>query len=124
MKDGRQYMAFGTPGGDRQDQWTLQFFLNHLEFGMNVQEALDAPTVHTSHFPGSFWPHTVKPGEVSVEPRIPDDVVMGLKMKGHRVVMSRPWSHGRCLAIRYDPDTGVMFGGASPRTGEPYALGW
>jgi len=124
MKDGQQYMVFGTPGGDRQDQWTLQFFLNHVEFGMNVQEALDAPTVHTSHFPGSFWPHNVRPGEVSVEPRIPDDVVSGLKEKGHRVVMSRPWSHGRCLAIRYDPDTGVMFGGASPRTGEPYALGW
>ena len=124
MKDGRQYMAFGTPGGDRQDQWTLQFFLNHVEFEMNVQEALDAPTVHTSSFPASFWPHAVKPGEVSAEPRIPGDVVSGLKEKGHRVVMSSPWSHGRCLAIRYDPDTGVMFGGASPRTGEPYALGW
>jgi gamma-glutamyltranspeptidase/glutathione hydrolase len=124
LRDGRQYMAFGTPGGDRQDQWTLQFFLNHVEFGMNVQEALDAPTVHTNHFPGSFWPHTVKPGEVAVEPRIPGDVVKGLEEKGHRIVMSRPWSHGRCLAIRICPDLGVMFGGASPRTGEPYALGW
>jgi gamma-glutamyltranspeptidase/glutathione hydrolase len=124
LKDGRQYMAFGTPGGDRQDQWTLQFFLNHVEFGMNVQEALDAPTVHSNHFPGSFWPHTVKPGEVAVEPRIPGDVVKGLEKKGHRIAMSRPWSHGRCLAIRIDPDTGVMYGGASPRTGEPYALGW
>jgi gamma-glutamyltranspeptidase/glutathione hydrolase len=124
LRDGRQYMAFGTPGGDRQDQWTLQFFLNHVEFGMNVQEALDAPTVHTNHFPGSFWPHTVKPGKVAVEPRIPDDVVKGLEEKGHRIAMSRPWSHGRCLAIRICPDTGVMYGGASPRTGEPYALGW
>jgi len=124
LKDGRQYMAFGTPGGDRQDQWTLQFFLNHVEFGMNVQEALDAPTVHTNHFPGSFWPHTVKPGEVAVEPRIPGDVVKGLEEKGHRIAMSSPWSHGRCLAIRICPDTGVMYGGASPRTGEPYALGW
>ena len=124
LKEGRQYMVFGTPGGDRQDQWTLQFFLNHLEFGMNVQEALDAPTVHSNHFPASFWPHTVKPGEVAVEPRIPGDVVRGLETRGHRVSMSRPWSHGRCLAIRIDPDTGVMYGGASPRTGEPYALGW
>ncbi len=124
LKDGRQYMAFGTPGGDRQDQWTLQFFLNHVEFGMNVQEALDAPTVHTNHVPGSFWPHAVKPGEAAVESRIPDDVIKGLKEKGHRIAMSGPWSHGRCLAIRYDADTGVMFGGASPRTGEPYALGW
>jgi len=124
LRDGRQYMAFGTPGGDRQDQWTLQFFLNHVEFGMNVQMALDAPTVHTNHFPASFWPHTVKPGEVAVEPRVPGDVIKGLEEKGHRIVVSRPWSHGRCLAIRIDPDTGVMYGGASPRTGEPYALGW
>lgn len=124
MKDGRPYMVFGTPGGDKQDQWTLQFFLNHVIFGMNVQEALDAPTVHTSHFPASFWPHTVRPGEVSLEPRIPEKVRQGLRNLGHKVVVSKPWSHGRCLAIRYDPDTGVMFGGASPRTGEPYALGW
>ncbi|MBN2335671.1 gamma-glutamyltransferase family protein [Candidatus Bathyarchaeota archaeon] len=124
MKDGRQYMVFGTPGGDRQDQWTLQFFLNHVEFGMNVQEALDAPTAHTASFPASFWPHSVRPGEVCLEPRIPAEVADGLRRKGHRVVISKPWSHGRCLAIRYDPDTGVMYGGASPRTGEPYAIGW
>lgn len=124
MKDGRPYMVFGTPGGDRQDQWTLQFFLNHVEFGMNVQEALDAPTVHSNHFPASFWPHAAKPGEVNVEPRIGTEVAEGLRSLGHRVVFSEPWSHGRCLAIRYDPDSGVMYGGASPRTGEPYAMGW
>jgi gamma-glutamyltranspeptidase/glutathione hydrolase len=123
-KDSAQYMVFGTPGGDKQDQWTLQFFLNHHEFKMNIQEALDAPTVHTNHFPGSFWPHTVRPGEVNLEPRISSEVVNGLVRKGHKVIISKPWSHGRCLAIRYDPETGVMYGGASPRTGEPYALGW
>lgn len=123
-EDGAPYMVFGTPGGDKQDQWTLQFFLNCFEFGMNVQEALDAPTAHTSHFSASFWPHSVRPGEVSLEPRIPSEVVTGLKSKGHKVVISKPWSHGRCLAIRYDHKTGLMSGGASPRTGEPYALGW
>jgi gamma-glutamyltranspeptidase/glutathione hydrolase len=122
--EGKPYMVFGTPGGDKQDQWTLQFFLNYLEFGMNIQEALDAPTIHSNHFPTSFWPHLVRPGEVSVEPRISDDVITGLRKKGHRIVISEPWSHGRCLAIRYDQDTEVMFGGASPRTGDPYALGW
>jgi gamma-glutamyltranspeptidase/glutathione hydrolase len=124
LRDGRPYMVFGTPGGDQQDQWTLQLFLNHVEFGMNVQEAIDAQTVHTSSFPGSFWPHAVRPGEVSVEPGIPAAVVEALKKKGHRVVMSRPWSHGRCLAIRFDAETGVIHGGASPRTGNPYAMGW
>ena len=123
-QNGEPYMVFGTPGGDKQDQWTLQFFLNYKLFGMTVQEALDAPTVHTSHFPASFWPHPVRPGEVSLEPRIPDSVVTGLTQKGHKVKISKPWSHGRCLAIRYDPRTDLMSGGASPRTGEPYALGW
>jgi gamma-glutamyltranspeptidase/glutathione hydrolase len=123
-KDGEQYMVFGTPGGDKQDQWTLQFLLNYTVFDMNIQEALDAPTVHTSHFPGSFWPHSVRPGEVNVEPRIPEKVLDGLSKKGHKVVISSPWSHGRCSAIRYDPASGMMFGGASPRTGEPYAIGW
>jgi gamma-glutamyltranspeptidase/glutathione hydrolase len=123
-KNYEQYMVFGTPGGDKQDQWTLQFFLNHVDFKMNVQEALDAPTVHTSHFPASFWPHSVRPGEIYLEPQIPSEVIKGLKAKGHKIVISKPWSHGRCLAIRYDPRSKVMYGGASPRTGEPYALGW
>ena len=124
LRDGEPYMVFGTPGGDQQDQWTLQLFLNHVEFGMNVQEAIDAPTVHTSSFPGSFWPHAARPGEVSVEPGVPEPVVEGLRKRGHRIVISKPWSHGRCLAIRYDAETRVIHGGASPRTGEPYAIGW
>jgi len=123
-QEGNPYMVFGTPGGDKQDQWTLQFFLNYVVFGMNVQEALDAPTAHTSHFPASFWPHPVRPGEISIEPRIPEKVAAGLSRRGHKVKISKPWSHGRCLAIRYDPVSGLISGGASPRTGEPYAIGW
>jgi len=124
MRAGEPFMVFGTPGGDRQDQWSLQFFLNHIDFGMNVQQALDQPTVHSNHFPGSFWPHAAFPGRVYAEPRIPSDTIEGLREKGHEVIVSPPWSHGRCLAIRYDPETGVMYGGASPRTGAPYAIGW
>ncbi len=124
MKDGAPYMVFGTPGGDCQDQWSLQFFINHVDFGMNVQLALDQPTVHIRHMPASFWPHAAQPGRVFVEPRISKEVVEGLKAKGHEIVMSEPWSHGRCLSIRYDHETGMIYGGASPRTGEPYAIGW
>ena len=124
MKEKNPYMVFGTPGGDKQDQWTLQFFLNHIDFGMNVQLSLDQPTVHISHVPGSFWPHATYPGRVHVEPRISKEVRNGLVEKGHEVVVSNPWSHGRCLAIRYDPDTGIMFGGASPRRAESQAIGW
>ncbi|UCD44921.1 MAG: gamma-glutamyltransferase, partial [Candidatus Bathyarchaeota archaeon] len=124
IRDGAPYMVFGTPGGDCQDQWSLQSFVNHVDFGMNVQLALDQPTVHIRHMPASFWPHTAQPGRVFVEPRIPKEVVAGLKAKGHEIVMSEPWSHGRCLSIRYDHETGMIYGGASPRTGEPYAIGW
>jgi gamma-glutamyltranspeptidase/glutathione hydrolase len=124
MRNGRPYMVFGTPGGDRQDQWTLQFFLNHIDFEMSVQLALDQPTVHINHVPGSFWPHAAYPGRVHIEPRIPIKVREKLTELGHEVVVSDPWSHGRCLAIRYDPESGVMFGGASPRRAETQALGW
>jgi gamma-glutamyltranspeptidase/glutathione hydrolase len=124
MRDGEPYMVYGTPGGDGQDQWTSQFFLNYVDFGMDIQLALDQPSVHTNHFTGSFWPKMVRPCELRVEPPILESVVEGLCAKGHRVVVDKPWSHGRCLAIRFDPQTGVKYGGASPRTGDSYALGW
>jgi len=123
-RDGAPYMAFGTPGGDQQEQWTIQLFLNHVEFGMDLQEALDAPTVHTTHFPGSFHPHDAHPGEIHVEDRISSNVRDGLAARGHRVVVSGGWSHGRCLAIRYDQENGIIYGAASPRTQTPYAMGW
>jgi len=124
MKEGGPYMTFGTPGGDQQDQWTLQFFLNHADFGMDIQLALDKPTVHSTHFPGSFWPHAAHPGIMHVEPGVSEQVILGLKKKGHKVTVDEPWSHGRCLAIRRDADTGVIFGGASPRGMKAYAIGW
>jgi gamma-glutamyltranspeptidase/glutathione hydrolase len=124
MREGKPFMTFGTPGGDNQDQWTLQFFLNYVDFEMNLQEALDAPTIHINHFPGSFWPHRVKPGEVAAEPRIPENTLKTLEEKGHKIILSKSWSHGRCLALRYKPETGVIYGGASPRTGDAYVIGW
>jgi gamma-glutamyltranspeptidase/glutathione hydrolase len=124
MKEGEPYMVYGTPGGDGQDQWTSQFFLNYVDFNMDIQLALEKPTVHTNHFTGSFWPKMVRPGELRVEPTIPETVLSGLREKGHIVVVDQPWSHGRCLAIRYDPNSGVKYGGASPRTGDGYTIGW
>jgi gamma-glutamyltranspeptidase/glutathione hydrolase len=124
LREGAPYLTFGTPGADCQDQWPLQFFLNYVHFDMNVQAALDAPTVHSNHFPGSFWPHAVKPGEVAIEPRIPQDVIQGLRKKGHKIVVSEPWSHGRCLAICYNAENDIFLGGASPRTGDAYVIGW
>jgi gamma-glutamyltranspeptidase/glutathione hydrolase len=124
MKQGRPFMVFGTPGGDGQDQWTNQFFLNVVHFGMNVQEALDAPTFHSDHFPSSFYPRGASPGVMRVEQRIPAAVREQLERRGHDVRVGGPWSNGRVLGIHYDSESGVIFGGASPRGETGYAMGW
>lgn len=124
LREGKPWIVFGTPGGDQQDQWTLQFFLNVVDFGMSVQEALDAPTFHTEHFPSSFYPRAQHPGKVTVESRIPEAVQEALRARGHEVTVSGDWSHGRVLAIRADLERGLIFGGASPRGETGYAQGW
>jgi gamma-glutamyltranspeptidase / glutathione hydrolase len=124
LREGRPWMVFGTPGGDQQDQWTLQFFLNLVEFGMSVQQALDAPTFHTQHFPSSFYPRAQHPGQVVVEGRIPEPVREALRRRGHRVEVAGDWSNGRVLAVRTEPERGLIFGGASPRGETGYAIGW
>ncbi len=123
-KNGRPFMTFGTPGGDSQDQWTLQFFLNFVEFGMNLQQALDAPTYHSLHFPSSFYPREAYPGRVSIEGRISEDVRKELARKGHEIVVPGEWEHGRCLAILFNEKTGIISAGASPRRETGYALAW
>jgi gamma-glutamyltranspeptidase/glutathione hydrolase len=122
LKDGRPYMAFGTPGGDMQDQWTLQFFLNVVDFGMGLQEALDAPTFHTQHFPSSFYPRAMYPKRLVMEERIPEGVREELSRRGHEVVVTGPWSNGRVLAVQIRD--GVILGASSPRMETGYAAGW
>ncbi len=123
MKDGRPHMVFGTPGGDMQDQWTLQFFLNVADFGMNLQEAIDAPTFHSMHFPSSFYPRAAYPKRLVVEGRIPEETRTELEARGHEIVVGGDWAHGQVTGVRFDPDTGVIEGVASPRTMVPYAVG-
>ncbi|MGE5851145.1 MAG: gamma-glutamyltransferase family protein [Candidatus Methylomirabilota bacterium] len=123
-RQGEPLMVFGTPGGDAQDQWTLQFFLNHVEFGMNLQEALDAPTVHSLHFPSSFYPRAAYPGRVAAEGRISGDVIAALERRGHEVTVIDDWANGKVMGIRYDKARGVISGGVSPRAMIGYALGW
>ncbi len=122
-RDGRPAMAFGTPGGDQQDQWTLQFFLNVVEFGMDLQEAADAPLVHTSHFPSSFYPHETFPKRVVAESRIPAGVLDELRARGHDIETVGDWASGEITAVRFDPDSGLIEGAASPRAGAAYAIG-
>ena len=123
QESGLPHIAFGTPGGDCQDQWTLQFFLNVVHFGMDIQAAIDAPTHHSRDFANSFYPHDAHPGEMNVEARIPEEVVRELEARGHKVTVDGAWSHGGVLACAADPLTGVMSGAASPRPGQAYVMG-
>jgi gamma-glutamyltranspeptidase / glutathione hydrolase len=96
--DGEPYMAWGSPGGDQQDQWTTQFFLRHVHVGLNLQQAIDAPAWHSEHFPISFWPRTARPGVLVVENRVPKSTVDTLKSRGHIVETGPDWSEGRLTA--------------------------
>jgi gamma-glutamyltranspeptidase/glutathione hydrolase len=122
LRDGEPWLAFGTPGGDQQDQWSLQFLLNVIDFGMELQEALDAPTVQSTHFPGSFYPHQADPGGVRVESRIPEEVRDELSSRGHKVAVDGPWSHGQVTAVARERN-GVLSGAASPRGRVAYVMG-
>ena len=120
---GRPLLAFGTPGGDQQDQWTLQFFLNHVEFGMNLQSAIDAPTFHNSHFPSSFYPKTAEPGALHLEGRISPAIVKELRRKGHRVRVEGDWVNGRVTAVELNQHGGTITAAASSRNQTAYAIG-
>jgi len=121
LRDGEPYLAFGTPGGDQQDQWTMGFFLNHVLFGMNLQEAIDAPAFHTDHFPSSFYPRGSVPRSLTVEERVGPDVVTALRAHGHEVTVSPAWSLGRISAVMRD--RGFVYAAANPRGMQGYAAG-
>jgi len=112
---GQPWLSFGTPGGDQQDQWTLQFFLNLVDFGMSVQEAIEAPRFSTAHFPSTFYPHNARPGVLRVEERIDPAVRAELSARGHQVEVRPPWCEGHVLGIRFDPARRLLEGGADPR---------
>ena len=121
LRGGEPYLAFGTPGGDQQDQWTLAFFVNHVAFGMNLQEAIDAPAFHTRHFPSSFYPRQSAPLAVDVEERAGPPVLAGLRARGHQVTVRPPWSLGRISAVARDG--AMLYAAANPRGMQGYAAG-
>ncbi len=98
LRDGEPYLAWGSPGGDQQDQWITQFFLRHVHANMNLQEAIDAPAWHSEHFPSSFWPRMARPGVMVVEQRVPAESVAELRKRGHEVEVGAAWSEGRLTA--------------------------
>ena len=122
-RDGVPVTAFGTPGGDQQDQWQLLFLLNHVGDGLNLQAAIDAPAWHSSAMPASFAPRKRAPLDIVIEDRFPAEVLAGLARRGHRPVLSGAWSLGRLSAVSRDPATGVLRAGANPRAMQGYAAG-
>jgi gamma-glutamyltranspeptidase/glutathione hydrolase len=123
LRDGEPYLAFGTPGGDQQDQWSLNFFLAHADFGLNLQESIDAPMFDSSHFPSSFYPHPALPGRLNAEDRLASDVVAELRKRGHDIALQPPWSLGRLCAVGREAATGVLKAAANPRGMQGYAVG-
>jgi gamma-glutamyltranspeptidase/glutathione hydrolase len=121
LRDGEPYLAFGTPGGDQQDQWTLLFLLNHLVGGMNLQQAIDFPAFHTAHMPSSFYPREAQPKAVDVEERVGPEVVAELRRRGHLVNVRPAWSLGRVSAVARR--NVVLYAAANPRGMQGYAVG-
>ena len=119
-RDG-ELLAFGTPGGDHQDQWSLLFFLSLVHFGLNAQEAIDAPTFHTDHFPESFYPRQPRPRVVQIEDRFGPETLAELERRGHLLEPQGPWSLGRVSAA--GNREGLLYAAANPRGMQGYAVG-
>jgi len=123
MRDGKPWLAFGSPGGDMQDQWALQAFLNVVEFGMSLQEAVEAPTFWTLHAPSSFYPRSAELGVLCLEGRISGRAREQLATRGHLVRPAGAWAGGNTLAASVERD-GVLCAAASPRLDPAYAVGF
>jgi gamma-glutamyltranspeptidase/glutathione hydrolase len=121
LREGKPWMAFGTPGGEQQDQWALTFFLRMVHHNMGIQEAIDAPSFHTEHWPSSFWPRVARPGKVVIEGRFDDEVLGELKARGHHAEKGEDWSEGRISGARIEGNQ--MRAGANPRGMQGYAVG-
>jgi gamma-glutamyltranspeptidase len=122
LRNGKPFLVFGTPGADTQPQTQLQFFLNVVEFGMNVQQALEAPAVISTSFRSSYYPHEVE-GTLRVPAMLPKSVLEALAALGHKLDVRDVKGVGSVKAILVTPDTNVLLGGVSP-TGDSYVLAW
>ena len=122
LRDGAPYLAWGTPGGDQQEQWALHAFLRHVNLGMNLQEAIDAPEFHTDHLISSFFPRGLARKSLAVESRFDSRSIGDLQRRGHDVTLLPAWSAGRVSAVAREPD-GLLRAGANARGMQGYAVG-
>jgi gamma-glutamyltranspeptidase/glutathione hydrolase len=120
-RKGDTVMAFGSPGGDNQDQWILQFFLRHADHGLNLQAAIDAPQLQCDHWPNSFYPRHAAPAKLQLEGRFPRATVTELERRGHEVKLVGDWSLGRNCAAATDGR--ILRAAATPRLQQAYAVG-
>jgi gamma-glutamyltranspeptidase/glutathione hydrolase len=124
LKGDEPFMVLSTPGGDNQDQALLQVLLNIIEFGMNPQEAVEAPRFDTQHYVSSFDDHEFLPGSLNVESRVGLKTIQELSQKGHKVKVQGEWGTlSAPTVIMFDPKTGVAAAGADPRRSR-YAVAW
>jgi gamma-glutamyltranspeptidase / glutathione hydrolase len=123
MKDGQPFAILGSPGGDDQVIRTIQTLINMIDFGMNIQQAIEAPRWSSRAFPASPFPHTMHPGDLALESRIPESTRQALISRGHKLRVDPPWSLGSNAGIVLDMSTGVLSAGADPRV-DAYAWAW
>jgi gamma-glutamyltranspeptidase/glutathione hydrolase len=122
LRGGEPYLAFGTPGGDMQDQWALHAFLRHVHHGMNLQQAIDAPGFYTEHLVGSFYPREWRPGHLAVEDSFSREVLSELDRRGHVLEIDERWGHYNSVTMA-TRDGRTLRAGASPRRQQSYAIG-
>jgi gamma-glutamyltranspeptidase/glutathione hydrolase len=114
LKEGKPYLALSTPGGDNQDQSLLQVLLDVVEFGMNAEQAIEAPRFQTRHLVSSFDNHAMTPGDLLLDERINPATATELAERRHRVGTRSRWSSGAApVLIRVTPG-GVIEAGADP----------
>jgi gamma-glutamyltranspeptidase / glutathione hydrolase len=121
LRDGKPWLAWGTPGGDQQEQWAFHVFLRHVDRGLNLQEAIDAPEFHTDHLISSFYPRGFVPRSLELEARFSPAVIEELRARGHEVTVTPDWSLGRVTAVQ--KENGQLRAAANPRGMQGYAAG-
>jgi gamma-glutamyltranspeptidase/glutathione hydrolase len=122
FENGQPRLAFGTPGGDQQEQWQLGMFLRRVHHGLNLQEAIDLPLFHTQHFPSTFYPREARPGHLTVEESVGEAVLAELVRRGHKLEKAPAWTVGRLTAAEKSAD-GLLRAAATPRLMQAYAIG-
>ena len=121
LEEPHQNRPGGIDDSDQQEQWAVHAFLRHVDLGLNLQEAIDAPEFHTDHLISSFFPRAFARRSLTVESRFGEETIDGLRRRGHEVEVSGPWTLGRVTAVAREPD-GLLKAGANARGMQGYAV--